>query len=87
MRGKPNVEAFMAGASEDVRKPARAPAPENAQSPADKMTKKIFSLPEALVIEVERRCTDERVVRGRKVTQREVVEALLRKWVQGEVKV
>lgn len=79
MKGKPSIDSFLEGGKHEVAK-SRADS-----NPEDKRTKKIFELPESLVIALERRCTDERASRGRRITQREVVEALLQKWVRGDV--
>ena len=85
IRGKPNVDDFLNGAA--ITAPsfvAKVPPPPSAPA-AERRVQKIYALPESLVLDVERRCTDERAIRGRRVTQREVVEGLLRKWVKGEI--
>lgn len=75
VRGKPNIQAFLDGGNSDV---AVASEASHVQGPRGiRRIKKLFELPEELVMDLEQRCLDERRRTGRKVTQAEIVERAL----------
>jgi len=88
IRGKPNVDAFLAGGNEATAAPLPAPKkakPVQAVVEPSKRTKKLFELPEAMMADLEQRCVDERRQLGRRVTQTEIIERALGTYLYSKV--
>jgi len=74
MKSKPNIENFISGGKEEV-------APANTEKP--RQIQKIFKISEEIAMELEQRCVDERRKLGRRVTQNELAEEALKRFLLG----
>jgi hypothetical protein len=85
MKSKPNIEAFLEGSAATNRqsKPATSPRSEPAESPAPTEFRKqmVMQLPVALINDLKRRALEQSVNSGKRVTQQQLVEAALKKYL------
>ena len=80
VHGKPDIESFIDGGNEAKAAPlpaAKKPRLVKVAAEPSKRIKKLFELPEALMVDLEQRCVDERRKQGRRVTQTEIVARAL----------
>jgi hypothetical protein len=85
MKSKPNIEAFLevGGAVDQQSKPATSPRSEPAESPARTEFRKqmVMQLPVALINDLKRRALEQSVNSGKRVTQQQLVEEALKKYL------
>jgi hypothetical protein len=85
MKSKPNIEAFLEGGAATDRQPKPAPNPrtESAVSTAPTEFRKqmVMQLPVALINDLKRRALEQSVNSGKRVTQQQLVEEALKKYL------
>ena len=85
MKSKPNIDAFLEGgaATERQPKPATNPGPEPGLSvaPTEFRKQMVMQLPVALINDLKRRALEQSVSSGKRVTQQQLVEEALKKYL------
>ena len=85
MKSKPNIDAFLEGGAATDRqpKPATNPRSEPAASMAPTKFRKqmVMQLPVALINDLKRRALEQSVNSGKRVTQQQLVEEALKKYL------
>ncbi len=82
MKSKPNIDAFLdAGAASD-RQPKRETASQAAAPvPTEFRKQMVMQLPVALINDLKRRALEQSVSSGKRVTQQQLVEEALKKYL------
>jgi len=84
MKSKPNIDAFLEGGAATDRQPKPATNP-RAESPAAVPTEfrrqMVMQLPVALINDLKRRALEQSVSSGKRVTQQQLVEEALKKYL------
>jgi hypothetical protein len=82
MKSKPNIDAFLEGGAATDRQP-KSPGPERAISTAPTEFRKqmVMQLPVALINDLKRRALEQSVSSGKRVTQQQLVEEALKKYL------
>ena len=87
MKSKPNIDAFLEGgaAAERPSKPAAElrPEPAAATAPTEFRKQMVMQLPVALINDLKRRALEQSVSSGKRVTQQQLVEEALKKYLYG----
>jgi hypothetical protein len=86
MKSKPNIDAFLEGgaATDRTAKPEapRADPPREAATPPSEFRKHmVMQLPVALINDLKRRALEQSVSSGKRVTQQQLVEEALKKYL------
>jgi hypothetical protein len=83
MKTRPNIDAFLQGrpAEERPRKPAVVARTASAAVPRTFRKQMVMQLPVALINDLKRRALDQSVSSGKRVTQQQLVEEALRKYL------
>jgi hypothetical protein len=84
MKSKPNIDAFLEGGAATDRqpKPAANPRPEPSMAPPTEFRKQmVMQLPVALINDLKRRALEQSVNSGKRVTQQQLVEEALKKYL------
>lgn len=85
MKSKPNIDAFLeGGAATDLQpKPATNPSsePAAAMAPTEFRKQMVMQLPVALINDLKRRALEQSVNSGKRVTQQQLVEEALKKYL------
>jgi hypothetical protein len=85
MKSKPNIDSFLEGgaASDRQPKPAMPPRSEPAASvaPTEFRKQMVMQLPVALINDLKRRALEQSVNSGKRVTQQQLVEEALKKYL------
>jgi len=83
MKTKPNIDAFLEGGGAAERPKQPAPSrPEVATAPPSEFRKQmVMQLPVALINDLKRRALEQSVSTGRRVTQQQLVEEALKKYL------
>jgi hypothetical protein len=86
MKSKPNIDAFLEGgaATERQQKPATDPRPEPTAlmaPPTEFRKQMVMQLPVALINDLKRRALEQSVNSGKRVTQQQLVEEALKKYL------
>lgn len=84
MKSKPNIDAFLdAGAASD-RQPKRETSSQPAVPvPTEFRKQMVMQLPVALINDLKRRALEQSVSSGKRVTQQQLVEEALKKYLYG----
>jgi hypothetical protein len=86
MKSKPNIDAFLEGGAATDRQPKPATNP-HAEPPAASMAptefrkQMVMQLPVALINDLKRRALEQSVNSGKRVTQQQLVEEALKKYL------
>jgi hypothetical protein len=82
MKSKPNIDAFLEGGAATDRQPKPATNP-RAEPPAPTEFRKqmVMQLPVALINDLKRRALEQSVNSGKRVTQQQLVEEALKKYL------
>lgn len=86
MKSKPNIEAFLGGGAATGRQPKpaanpRAEPPATAAGPTEFRKQMVMQLPVALINDLKRRALEQSVSSGKRVTQQQLVEEALKKYL------
>jgi hypothetical protein len=85
MKSKPNIDAFLEGGSASERQPSAAtisrPEPVAAVTPTEFRKQMVMQLPIALINDLKRRALEQSVNTGKRVTQQQLVEEALKKYL------
>jgi hypothetical protein len=85
MKSKPNIDAFLEGgaATDRQAKPAATPRaePPTAVAPTEFRKQMVMQLPVALINDLKRRALEQSVISGKRVTQQQLVEEALKKYL------
>jgi hypothetical protein len=86
MKSKPNIDASLEGGAASDRQPAPAtnpgPAPATPMAAPTKFRKQmVMQLPVALINDLKRRALEQSVNSGKRVTQQQLVEEALKKYL------
>jgi hypothetical protein len=86
MKSKPNIDAFLEGGAATDRqqpKPAANPRaePAAAVAPTEFRKQMVMQLPVALINDLKRRALEQSVNSGKRVTQQQLVEEALKKYL------
>ncbi len=85
MKSKPNIDAFLEGGAATDRqpKPATNPRAESpvAEVPTEFRKQMVMQLPVALINDLKRRALEQSVSSGKRVTQQQLVEEALKKYL------
>ena len=83
MKSKPNIDAFLEGGAATDRqpKPAANPRAEPAAAPTEFRKQMVMQLPVALINDLKRRALEQSVSSGKRVTQQQLVEEALKKYL------
>jgi hypothetical protein len=86
MKSKPNIDAFLEGgaASDQQPTPSSNPRPEPVASmapPTEFRKQMVMQLPVALINDLKRRALEQSVSSGKRVTQQQLVEEALKKYL------
>ena len=85
MKSKPNIDAFLEGGATTDRqpKPAANPRaePPAAAAPTEFRKQMVMQLPVALINDLKRRALEQSVSSGKRVTQQQLVEEALKKYL------
>jgi hypothetical protein len=85
MKSKPNIDAFLEGGAATERQPkAVAPARRSAAAvatPTEARKQVVMQLPITLINDLKRRALEQSVSSGKRVTQQQIVEAALKKFI------
>jgi hypothetical protein len=84
MKSKPNIDAFLEGgaATDRQAKPAASRAePPAAVAPTEFRKQMVMQLPVALINDLKRRALEQSVSSGKRVTQQQLVEEALKKYL------
>jgi hypothetical protein len=85
MKSKPNIDAFLEGGAATDRqpKPAASPRaePPEAVAPTEFRKQMVMHLPVALINDLKRRALEQSVSSGKRVTQQQLVEDALKKYL------
>jgi hypothetical protein len=87
MKSKPNIDAFLEGGAATDRqqpKPAtnpRSEPPPASMAPTEFRKQMVMQLPVALINDLKRRALEQSVNSGKRVTQQQLVEEALKKYL------
>ncbi len=85
MKSKPNIDAFLEGgeATDRQPKPTTTPRaePPAAEVPTEFRKQMVMQLPVALINDLKRRALEQSVSSGKRVTQQQLVEEALKKYL------
>jgi len=83
MKSKPNIDAFLEGGAATERQPKpEAPARRTtAAAPTEFRKQMVMQLPIALINDLKRRALEQSVSSGKRVTQQQLVEEALKKFL------
>ena len=83
MKSKPNIDAFLEGGAATDRqpKPAANPEPAASMAPTEFRKQMVMQLPVALINDLKRRALEQSVNSGKRVTQQQLVEEALKKYL------
>jgi hypothetical protein len=84
VKSKPNMDAFVEGGAAADRPPvppSRVRPAAGAAAPTEFRKQMVVQLPIALINDLKRRALDQSVSTGRRVTQQQLVEEALRKYL------
>jgi len=84
MKSKPNIDAFLEGGAATERQPkppANSRAELAAATPTEFRKQMVMQLPVALINDLKRRALEQSVSSGKRVTQQQLVEEALKKYL------
>jgi len=85
MKSKPNIDAFLEGGAATDRQPKPAPNSRSEQTaaaaPTEFRKQMVMQLPVALINDLKRRALEQSVNSGKRVTQQQLVEEALKKYL------
>jgi hypothetical protein len=85
MKSKPNIDAFLEGGAATDRQPKPATNPQvepaAAAAPTEFRKQMVMQLPVALINDLKRRALEQSVSSGKRVTQQQLVEEALKKYL------
>lgn len=85
MKSKPNIDAFLDGGAASERQPKAEASPRATASeppaPTEFRKQMVMQLPIALINDLKRRALEQSVNSGKRVTQQQLVEEALRKYL------
>jgi len=86
MKSKPNIDAFLEGGAATDRQPKPATNPQvepppAAAAPTEFRKQMVMQLPVALINDLKRRALEKSVSSGKRVTQQQLVEEALKKYL------
>lgn len=84
MKSKPNIDAFLEGGAATDRQPKSAnprAEPPAAAVPTEFRKQMVMQLPVALINDLKRRALEQSVSSGKRVTQQQLVEEALKKYL------
>ena len=84
MKSKPNIDAFLEGGAATDRQPKPAANPRAeppAAGPTEFRKQMVMQLPVALINDLKRRALEQSVSSGKRVTQQQLVEEALKKYL------
>lgn len=84
MKSKPNIDAFLEGGAATDRQPKPAANPRGAPAaalPTEFRKQMVMQLPVALINDLKRRALEQSVSSGKRVTQQQLVEEALKKYL------
>ena len=85
MKSKPNIDAFLEGGAAAERQPKltqeRQPEPAASIVPTEFRKQMVMQLPVALINDLKRRALEQSVNSGKRVTQQQLVEEALKKYL------
>ena len=83
MKSKPNIDAFLEGGAETERRPKTEGIPRVAAAtvPTEFRKQMVMQLPIALINDLKRRALEQSVSSGKRVTQQQLVEEALKKFL------
>jgi hypothetical protein len=83
MKSKPNMDALLGSAASDRQPKRETPAPPAAPVPTEFRKQMVMQLPVALINDLKRRVLERSVNSGKRVTQQQLVEEALKKYLYG----
>jgi hypothetical protein len=85
MKAKPNIDAFLEGGAAAERQskptPERRPEPSASATPTEFRKQMVMQLPVALINDLKRRALEQSVNSGKRVTQQQLVEEALKRYL------
>jgi hypothetical protein len=86
MKSKPNIDAFLEGGAATDRQPKPATTnpraePAASMAPTEFRKQMVMQLPVALINDLKRRALEQSVNSGKRVTQQQLVEEALKKYL------
>ncbi len=85
MKSKPSIDAFLKGGAATDRQPKPPPNPSSepaaSMAPAEFRKQMVMQLPVALINDLKRRALEQSVNSGTRVTQQQLVEEALKKYL------
>jgi len=81
MKSKPNIDAFLEGGAATDRQPKPENPPAAAMAPTEFRKQMVMQLPVALINDLKRRALEQSVNSGKRVTQQQLVEEALKKYL------
>jgi hypothetical protein len=86
MKSKPNIDAFLEGGAATDRQPKPATNPRSeppavSTAPTEFRKQMVMQLPVALINDLKRRALEQSVNSGKRVTQQQLVEEALKKYL------
>jgi len=86
MKSKPNIDAFLEGGAASDRPPTPATTnprsgPAASMAPTEFRKQMVMQLPVALINDLKRRALEQSVSSGKRVTQQQLVEEALKKYL------
>lgn len=82
MKSKPNIDAFLdAGAASDRQPKRETTSQPAAPAPTEFRKQMVMQLPVALINDLKRRALEQSVSSGKRVTQQQLVEEALKKYL------
>jgi len=82
MKSKPNIDAFLEGGAATDRQPKPATTePVASMAPTEFRKQMVMQLPVALINDLKRRALEQSVNSGKRVTQQQLVEEALKRYL------
>jgi hypothetical protein len=81
MKSKPNIDAFLDGGAATERRERPEAAARRATAPSELRKQMVMQLPITLINDLKRRALEQSVSSGKRVTQQQIVEEALKKFL------